>query len=152
MPRSVAMRSSIQRPTSMRVTRRSWPRSMRRFASASHGSPSSEAVAALIIATSSSSARPASVPREASERAMQGHALADRTDWDVVAVTAAGERLATETLTRAFRHDPPSRWLFPDDCRFQEHFPMFVRAFGGAAFTERTAIAFPDGSGVALWL
>ena len=57
-----------------------------------------------------------------------------------------------DVLTRAFESDPVCRWLWPDRARYRQIFPVFSRAFGGAAFAERTACRTEDGAGVALWL
>ena len=55
-------------------------------------------------------------------------------------------------LTRAFAHDPPSRWIWREPGRFRSAFPRFVRAFGGRAFAKGTAHYHAGFSGVALWL
>ena len=77
-------------------------------------------------------------------------------------VVAAAPRLAAaqpedaqraiDTLTLAFTDDPPSRWLFPDGRQYLRYFPIFAKAFGGAAIDRGTAFASHDCSGVALWL
>jgi len=59
---------------------------------------------------------------------------------------------AFDTLTLAFAADPPSRWMFPDERQYLQYFPIFAKAFGGAAIDRGTALASPDFSGVALWL
>ena len=57
---------------------------------------------------------------------------------------------ACSILARAFAHDPPCRWLFPDDALYASAFPSFALALGGAAFGERTLVAHEHGA--ALWL
>ena len=54
------------------------------------------------------------------------------------------------TLTRAFRADPPCRWLFPDEAGFERHFPALALALGGAAFRDGT-LTHANGA-AALWL
>jgi GNAT superfamily N-acetyltransferase len=56
------------------------------------------------------------------------------------------------TLVDAFEQDPAVRWMYPDQWQFQDHFPEFVRAFGGAAFEQNTAQSSDDGSAAALWI
>ena len=55
-------------------------------------------------------------------------------------------------LTRAFEFDRVERWMYPGDFEYAEHFPQFLRAFGGMALEEGTAWTLPDRSAVALWL
>jgi ribosomal protein S18 acetylase RimI-like enzyme len=59
---------------------------------------------------------------------------------------------AIATLVSAFIADPAERWLYPDAQQYLTHFPMFVQAFGGRAFDERTAWQFGDFAAVSLWL
>ena len=54
------------------------------------------------------------------------------------------------TLTRAFRADPPCRWLFPEEDAFARHFPALALALGAAAFRDGT-LTHAEG-GAALWL
>ena len=54
------------------------------------------------------------------------------------------------TLTRAFRADPPVRWLFPEHFAYRRHFPALAVALGGPAFRDGT-LTHADG-GAALWL
>ena len=51
---------------------------------------------------------------------------------------------AFDTLTLAFATDPPSRWMFPDERQYLQYFPIFAKAFGGAALAQGTALASPD--------
>lgn len=55
------------------------------------------------------------------------------------------------TLLSAFRDDPVERWLYPGDDEYAEHFPQFLDAFGGGAFTHNTVWQLDDFAGVALW-
>jgi len=59
---------------------------------------------------------------------------------------------AIEVITRAFHDDPVVRWVFPDARVYAVHFPKFIPAFAGAAFTSRTVELAEDLSGAALWL
>jgi len=70
----------------------------------------------------------------------------------VAAVQPENAQRAFDTLTLAFATDPPSRWTFPDERQYLQYFPIFAKAFGGAAIDRGTALASPDCSGVALWL
>jgi GNAT superfamily N-acetyltransferase len=42
--------------------------------------------------------------------------------------------------------------MFPDEQQYLRYFPIFAKAFGGAAIDRGTALASHDFSGVALWL
>jgi GNAT superfamily N-acetyltransferase len=70
----------------------------------------------------------------------------------VNAVRPGDARRAFDTLALAFAADPPSRWLFPDVRQYLRYFPVFAKAFGGAAVDRGTALTSHDCSGVALWL
>jgi GNAT superfamily N-acetyltransferase len=59
---------------------------------------------------------------------------------------------AYATLLSAFSDDPVERWLYPATEDYLEHFPRFLKAFGGKAFEAQTAWGLPDLSAVALWL
>jgi GNAT superfamily N-acetyltransferase len=56
------------------------------------------------------------------------------------------------TLLSAFRADPVERWLYPEDQEYDECFPLFLDAFGGAAFAHDTVWRSPGFDAVALWL
>jgi ribosomal protein S18 acetylase RimI-like enzyme len=55
-------------------------------------------------------------------------------------------------LIRANWEDPTARWVWPDSQQFHTHFPNFVRAFGGKAFTHGSAYYVDGYIGAALWL
>ena len=59
---------------------------------------------------------------------------------------------ALATLVSAFRDDPVERWLYPTDEEYEQHFPVFVAAFGGLAFRLGSAWQLGDCAAVALWL
>src|SRR5277367_3679802 len=59
---------------------------------------------------------------------------------------------AVATLISAFVADPVERWLYPDAHEYLTHFPVFVQAFGGRAFDERTAWQLGEFAAVSLWL
>jgi GNAT superfamily N-acetyltransferase len=69
----------------------------------------------------------------------------------IVTATGSDELRAVSTLVIAFAADPAARWLYPRAEQYLEHFPQFVRAFGGQAFSDGTADCFADFCGVALW-
>jgi GNAT superfamily N-acetyltransferase len=56
------------------------------------------------------------------------------------------------TLLSAFRADPVERWLYPEEHDYDEFFPAFLAAFGGAAFANDTVWRLDDFAAVALWL
>ena len=70
----------------------------------------------------------------------------------IVTATSSDEPRAISTIAIAFSADPAARWLYPRAERYLEHFPQFVRAFGGNAFADGTADCVADFCGVALWL
>ncbi len=59
---------------------------------------------------------------------------------------------ALSSLARAFEHDLPCRWLYPEEDQYAHSFPIFAKAFGGAAIDQGTALATRDFSGMALWM
>jgi ribosomal protein S18 acetylase RimI-like enzyme len=65
---------------------------------------------------------------------------------------ADSEAVAVDTIVLAFDADPLTRWVFPVGHDYLLSFPEFVRAFGGAAFSHKTAYCTEDFGGVALWL
>lgn len=56
------------------------------------------------------------------------------------------------TLLSAFRADPVERWLYPDEHDYEEHFPAFLAAFGGAAFGSDTVWRLDGFAAVAMWM
>jgi GNAT superfamily N-acetyltransferase len=66
--------------------------------------------------------------------------------------TASDEAPVIDVLVRAFREDPMTRWTWPNPQRYHMHFPSFVRAFGGKAFTHGSAYYADGYLGAALWL
>jgi ribosomal protein S18 acetylase RimI-like enzyme len=56
------------------------------------------------------------------------------------------------TLLLAFSADPPTRWFFREPRQLVHHYPAFVRAFAGAAFTNGGAFTIDGYAGAALWL
>lgn len=61
------------------------------------------------------------------------------------------EQTAIDVLVTAFTADPVIRWFYPDATSYLTHFPAFLRAFGGKAFTSRTVWQLGDFGAVALW-
>jgi ribosomal protein S18 acetylase RimI-like enzyme len=57
-----------------------------------------------------------------------------------------------DVLVLAFSTDPAARWIYPDPHQYLSNFPSFVQAFGGKAFTHRSAYCLEDHAGAALWL
>jgi ribosomal protein S18 acetylase RimI-like enzyme len=68
------------------------------------------------------------------------------------AATASDEASTIDVLVRAFSADPAARWVWPDSQQYLMHFPSFVRAFGGKAFTHGSAYYVDGYAGAALWL
>jgi ribosomal protein S18 acetylase RimI-like enzyme len=70
----------------------------------------------------------------------------------VEAATAADEAAVIGVLTLAFSGDPASRWTWADPRQYLEHFPPFIKAFGGKAFAHGSAHRADGCAGAALWL
>jgi GNAT superfamily N-acetyltransferase len=70
----------------------------------------------------------------------------------VEVATSADEAAVVAVLTLAFANDPVTRWSWPDPRVYLEHFPRFVRAFGGKAFDHASAHRAEGHAGAALWL
>ena len=70
----------------------------------------------------------------------------------VRALAAADEAPAVETIVLAFAADPVARWVWPRAEQYLASMPRLARAFGGRAFTNRSAICTDDCAGAALWL
>lgn len=68
------------------------------------------------------------------------------------AATESEEASIIDVLTRAFAEDPAARWSWPDLQQYFMHFPSFVRAVGGKAFTQGTAYYVDGYAAAALWL
>jgi ribosomal protein S18 acetylase RimI-like enzyme len=56
------------------------------------------------------------------------------------------------TLVSAFVEDPVERWLFPEPQQYLTHFPVFVAAFGGEAFTRQTVWTLAEFAAAAMWI
>lgn len=48
--------------------------------------------------------------------------------------------------------DPATRWVWPDSQEYLLHFPSFAKAFGGKAFSNKSAFYIGNYLGAALWL
>lgn len=59
---------------------------------------------------------------------------------------------ALDVLVSAFAADPVERWMYPEPRDYLTHFPAFLSAFAGDAFTEGSVWSLGDFSAVALWL
>jgi ribosomal protein S18 acetylase RimI-like enzyme len=70
----------------------------------------------------------------------------------IVTAPTTNEDRTIATLAMAFTTDPVARWTWPDPLTYLANFAAFARAFGGAAFTYRTALVAGDYAGAALWL
>ncbi len=66
--------------------------------------------------------------------------------------TSADEAAAISVVVLAFSTDPAARWTWPDPEQYLAHFPAFVKAFGGGAFTHGSAYSVGENAGAALWL
>jgi ribosomal protein S18 acetylase RimI-like enzyme len=66
--------------------------------------------------------------------------------------TTPQEDRAVAALVTAFAADPAVRWMYPDSRQYLDHFPEFVRAFGGRAFDHGTAESVAGDRAAALWL
>lgn len=70
----------------------------------------------------------------------------------VKTATASAEAAAIDVVVLAFSADPAARWTWPDPRQYLTHFPRFVKAFGGKAFTHGSAYYIDGYAGAALWL
>jgi ribosomal protein S18 acetylase RimI-like enzyme len=70
----------------------------------------------------------------------------------VRSATPSEEAATIAVVVLAFASDPVARWSWPDPGAYLEHFPAFVRAFGGRAFAEGAAHTVEGHAGAALWL
>jgi GNAT superfamily N-acetyltransferase len=68
------------------------------------------------------------------------------------ATTASDEEYVIDVGVRAFAADPAARWGWPDQQQYYMHFPSFVRAFAGKAFTYGSAYYVDGYAAAALWL
>jgi ribosomal protein S18 acetylase RimI-like enzyme len=59
---------------------------------------------------------------------------------------------AIGVIVLAFSADPAARWTWPDPHQYLIHFPNFVKAFGGKAFSHGSADCIDGFGGAALWL
>ena len=66
--------------------------------------------------------------------------------------TAPDEAAAIAVVVLAFGGDPAARWTWPDPDQYLEHFPGFVKIFGGNAFAHESAYYVDGFAGAALWL
>ncbi|MBF6606363.1 MAG: GNAT family N-acetyltransferase [Chloroflexi bacterium] len=62
------------------------------------------------------------------------------------------QQRALDVLVLAFAADPVERWLYPEARQYLTHFPEFLAAFGGKAFTHETVWQLGEFSAVAIWL
>jgi ribosomal protein S18 acetylase RimI-like enzyme len=69
-----------------------------------------------------------------------------------VRIMAENEDAGIETLVLAFASDPITRWVWPQADQYIVAMRTFARAFGGNAFTSRSAFCTDGYIGVALWL
>ena len=84
-------------------------------------------------------------PRAAAPRIME-----DRVK--VRSMTPDDANRAIDTVVLSFVGDPMTRWVWPEAHQYLAVMPRFVRAFGGAAFTQGGAFCSDEYAGAALWL
>lgn len=77
---------------------------------------------------------------------------ATRKSVEVETATEGEERALVDALVLAFVTDPVFRWAYPSPHEYLQHFPEFVRIYGGQAFDHGTAHYVEDFAGAALWL
>lgn len=65
---------------------------------------------------------------------------------------AADEDPAIGTVALAFAADPMARWTWPHAHQYLAAIPRMARAFGGKAFSNRSAFCTEGYAGTALWL
>jgi len=66
--------------------------------------------------------------------------------------TASDEAPTIDVVVLAFSADPAARWAWPEPQQYLQHFPSFVKAFGGNAFAHGSSYYVNDYAGAALWL
>ncbi len=66
--------------------------------------------------------------------------------------TEADGAAAIDVVVLAFSADPAARWTWPHPQEYLKHFPSFVKAFGGRAFSHGSAYYVEGYAGAALWL
>jgi ribosomal protein S18 acetylase RimI-like enzyme len=66
--------------------------------------------------------------------------------------TASDQAQAVAAVLLAFSGDPAARWTWPDPRQYLMHFPGFIQALGGNAFTQGGAYYVDGHAGAALWL
>lgn len=71
---------------------------------------------------------------------------------NVRTMTPNDEVRAVDTVVLAFVADPMTRWVWPDSHQYLSAMPRFIRAFGGAAFSNDGAFCSGEFAGAALWL
>ena len=71
---------------------------------------------------------------------------------EVQKATPADEAVGIGVIVLAFAADPVARWTWPDPAQYLAHFPAFVKAFAGKAFTHGGAYLADRHAGAALWL
>lgn len=71
---------------------------------------------------------------------------------DIVVTSTNDRDRSIKTLTLAFSADPFVRFCYPNPVSYLVHFPNFVEAFGGKAFTSGSAYHSGECFGAALWL
>ena len=70
----------------------------------------------------------------------------------VKTTVSSDEAPAIQALVLAFGSDPAARWVWPDPREYLAHFPAFIQAFGGKAFSHGSAYYADGYAGAALWL
>jgi ribosomal protein S18 acetylase RimI-like enzyme len=75
----------------------------------------------------------------------------EMSDLKITIVGNSERDTAVRAVVTAFSDDPAARWMYPDSERYQKHFPVFVNAFGGAAFEHYSAYCC-GADAAALWL
>ena len=70
----------------------------------------------------------------------------------VAIASSSEEALVVDALVRAFVSDPVVRWTWPNLRAYITHFPNFIKAFGGRAFSQGSAYCTDGYAGAALWL
>jgi ribosomal protein S18 acetylase RimI-like enzyme len=66
--------------------------------------------------------------------------------------TASDEASIIAVMVLAFSADPAARWTWRDPQQYLRHFPAFVKALGGKAFSNASAYYVDGYAGAAMWL
>ena len=74
------------------------------------------------------------------------------TTFEVKTAVESEANAVIDVLKLAFVADPATRWVWPDSQKYLLNFSSFAKAFGGKAFSNKSAHYIGNYAGAALWL